>query len=62
MFTSREGDLWVGSRQFGVFRYDGQAWQRYHVKDGLVANTIRSITQTADGTIWAATDHGDQPL
>jgi signal transduction histidine kinase len=58
MFTSREHDLWVGSRQYGIFRFDGQNWQRFHVKDGLIANTIRSITQTADGNIWVATDRG----
>ena len=58
LFTSREGELWVGSRRSGLFRYDGQDWQRYHAKEGLVANTIRSLTQTADGSIWAATDRG----
>ena len=58
MCTTRERDLWVGSRQHGVFRYDGRQWTRFHVKDGLVANTIRSITQTTDGSIWVATDRG----
>ncbi|MGD0812742.1 MAG: ATP-binding protein [Verrucomicrobiota bacterium] len=58
LFTSKEGELWVGSRQHGVFRYDGQNWQHYHVKDGLVANTIRGFTETVDGSIWAATDRG----
>jgi signal transduction histidine kinase/ligand-binding sensor domain-containing protein len=58
LFTSKEGELWVGSRQHGIFRYDGKEWRRYHVKEGLVANTIRGITQTADGSIWAATDRG----
>ena len=58
IFTSREGDLWIGSRQYGVFRYDGQDWFRYHTTAGLVANTIRSINQTADGSIWVATDRG----
>ena len=58
LFTSKEGELWVGSRQHGVFRYDGEQWQGYHVKEGLIANTIRSLTQTADGSIWAATERG----
>jgi signal transduction histidine kinase/ligand-binding sensor domain-containing protein len=58
MFTSQEGELWVGSRQFGVFRYDGSKWQRFHAKEGLVANTIRGITQSADGSMWVATDRG----
>lgn len=57
MFTSRERDLWLGTRQFGAFRYDGQKWQHFQGKGSLVANTVRGITQTADGSIWAATDH-----
>jgi signal transduction histidine kinase/ligand-binding sensor domain-containing protein len=58
MLTTRERDLWVGSRQYGVLHYDGCRWQRFHSKDGLVANSIRSIAETTDGTIWVATDRG----
>jgi len=58
MFTSPKGDLWIGSRSHGAFRHDGRQWQRYHVKDGLVANTVRGITETTDGNIWVATDRG----
>jgi hypothetical protein len=58
IFSSSGGDLWIGSRQRGVFRFDGRNWQRFHVADGLIANAIRSITQTTDGTVWAATDRG----
>ena len=24
-----QGDLWLGSRTYGVFRYDGTAWQQF---------------------------------
>jgi signal transduction histidine kinase/ligand-binding sensor domain-containing protein len=58
ILTTRERDLWIGSRSHGVFRYDGQHWQRYHVKNGLVANNIRSLAQSSDGAIWVATDRG----
>ena len=56
VFTSREGDLWVGSRQVGVFRFDGQMWRQFHISDGLAANSIRDMTQTADGSIWVASE------
>ncbi|HLP75424.1 MAG TPA: two-component regulator propeller domain-containing protein, partial [Candidatus Paceibacterota bacterium] len=55
-FTTRERDLWVGSRQFGALRFDGHDWQRFQGKDSLVANSVRSFAQTSDGSIWAATD------
>lgn len=56
MFTSREKDLWIGTRQFGALRYDGHEWRHFQGKNSLVANSVRSLTQTADGAIWAATD------
>ncbi|HEX9046918.1 MAG TPA: ATP-binding protein [Verrucomicrobiae bacterium] len=54
--TSKDGDLWFGTRQFGALRYDGQSWRQYQGKDSLVANSVRSLAQTTDGIIWAATD------
>ena len=58
MFTDRATNLWIGTRQFGATRFDGRAWHRFQGKDSLVANSVRSLAQTADGTVWAATDRG----
>jgi signal transduction histidine kinase/ligand-binding sensor domain-containing protein len=58
IFSSRERDLWIGTRQFGAVRYDGNHWQQFQGKDSLVANTVRSLVETSDGSIWAATDRG----
>jgi signal transduction histidine kinase/ligand-binding sensor domain-containing protein len=56
MYTTPERELWIGTRQFGALRYDGQRWQSYQGKDSLIANSVRSLVQTTDGSIWAATD------
>jgi signal transduction histidine kinase/ligand-binding sensor domain-containing protein len=58
MLTTREGDLWVGTRQYGALRYDGRTWRQFQGNDILEANSVRSFTQTADGSVWAATDRG----
>ena len=58
MLTTRERDLWIGTRQYGVLRYDGRAWQQHQGPGSLIANTVRSLAQLPDGTIWAATDRG----
>jgi signal transduction histidine kinase len=50
--------LWIGSRQYGAARYDGHIWQQFQGKNSLVANSVRSLTQTGDGSIWAGTDRG----
>lgn len=58
MLTTREGDLWIGTRESGAWRYDGHDWRQFQGRDSLVANSVRSLAQTDDGSIWAATDRG----
>lgn len=58
MLTARDGDLWIGTRQHGAWRYNGHDWQHFQGKGSLVANSVRSLAQTTDGSIWAATDRG----
>ena len=58
VYTTPQGDLWLGSRIYGVFRYDGTAWQRFDYGDGLADNGVRSIFQDRDGAIWVGTAEG----
>ena len=61
LYTAPDGDLWVGSRAYGVFRYDGRNWTRYDVRDGLASNSVTrlgGILQTKDSSIWVATEGG----
>lgn len=57
-FTSRDGTLWVGTDGAGVaqVRVEPRRLVRmYTTADGLASNSIRYITQTADGAIWVGT-------
>jgi len=59
MLTTRDRELWIGTRQYGALRYDGKSWRQFPGKDGLLAaNSVRALAQTVDGSIWAATDRG----
>ena len=58
VYTAPNGNLWVGHRTYGAFRYDGQTWARYDVQDGLADNAVGPILQTADGSVWAGTQQG----
>ena len=58
VYTTPRGDLWLGSRTYGVFRYDGMEWQRFDYGDGLADNKVRSIFQDRDGAIWVGTAEG----
>ena len=60
LHTSADGGLWIGSRSFGLFHFDGAGWQRHSTENGLVSNRIVSITSAKtsaeDTRLWVATD------
>ena len=56
--TDLNGDLWVGTRAYGIFHRKGGVWSRYDVRDGIAANGIKSILPRKDGSIWAGTEKG----
>src|SRR5436305_4044822 len=51
------GFLWVGT-QYGLFRYDGQRFERFDREQGLPDNVIWSLLETSSGTLLAATTRG----
>lgn len=51
-----DGSLWVGSRSFGIFQFDGSRWQQHSTENGLISNRIVSIASAGPNRIWVATD------
>lgn len=49
-------NLWVGSRYYGIFRFDGYEWAHFTNADGLPNNTIISIYEEKPDMVWAITD------
>ena len=56
--VSDDGDLWVGTRHYGIFRFNGHTWRNYGLQSGLADNHVDAILQAPDGSIWAATSGG----
>ncbi len=59
LYNGRNGDLWVGTRRYGVFHYDpmlpdDQAWTRYDTRHGLNVNDVRFFLEVDDGSILVA--------
>ncbi len=57
LVQDREGFLWVETAN-GLFRYDGDRFQRFAVKDGLPSLQIRHMRQSLDGDLWVVTSGG----
>jgi ligand-binding sensor domain-containing protein len=54
----RDGNLWFGVDNEGVYRYDGKSFIQYTVKDGLNHNNVWSICEDKIGNIWLGTSDG----
>jgi signal transduction histidine kinase/DNA-binding response OmpR family regulator/ligand-binding sensor domain-containing protein len=51
-----KSNLWVGSRYYGLFRFDGNEWTHFTNVDGLPSNTIISIFEENPDKVWTITD------
>lgn len=54
----KAGNLWFGTTESGVYRYDGKLFYNYTVKDGLNNNNVWSILEDNLGNIWFGTTDG----
>jgi len=50
--------LWFGTNGSGLYHLTPKGAVHYTVKNGLVNNFIRVMTQSRDGAIWVGTDSG----
>jgi ligand-binding sensor domain-containing protein len=57
LLQDRLGFLWVGTGN-GLFRYDGQRFQRFGIPEGLPSVSIRDMHESSDGTLWIVTSAG----
>ncbi|MBL4655773.1 MAG: hypothetical protein JKY33_08125, partial [Bacteroidia bacterium] len=51
-------DLWIGTWQNGVFKYNGSDFTNYTTQNGLTHNIVSSITEDKDRNIWLGTYGG----
>ena len=47
-----DGNLWFGTQNSGVSRYDGHTFTTFTTEDGLGHNTVWSIFQDRGGHLW----------
>jgi ligand-binding sensor domain-containing protein len=53
-----EGNLWFGTTENGLYKYDGKSFNQFTVNDGLDCNKIYCILEDKDGKIWIGTEAG----
>lgn len=59
IYTAGSGKVWIGLED-GLMLLDVKTGKehRFHTSDGLVNNSVRSIIQTPDSSVWISTANG----
>jgi hypothetical protein len=55
VFQAKNGDYWFGSKDRGVYRYDGKTLVNFTTKDGLDYDPVGGIQEDKSGNIYFAT-------
>ena len=54
----KAGNLWFGTTENGLYKYDGKSFSQFLVADGLNSNNVYSLLEDKDGKIWIGTEAG----
>jgi ligand-binding sensor domain-containing protein len=52
VLEDRKGNLWFGSKDSGVYVYNGGTFQHFTTKDGLASNMALHLYEDRAGNIW----------
>ena len=58
LLLDRDGGLWVGTANQGIYHIHGSHVDRFRPEDGLSANKVKSFYEDREGGIWAVTTRG----
>ena len=58
VFEDSNGNLWFGTLEKGVAKYDGKKLTYLTIKDGLPSNRIVNIIEDNNGVLWFGTGEG----
>ena len=58
IFQDSKGNLWFGTIQEGVVRYDGKTLIYFSNPDGFISSSVFAINEDHQGNLWIGTDQG----
>ncbi len=58
IFQDSKGNLWFGTLNEGVVRYDVKTLTYFSNPDGFINNTVYAINEDKKGNLWFGTDQG----
>jgi signal transduction histidine kinase/ligand-binding sensor domain-containing protein len=58
LFVDRQGSLWIGTLNDGIYRLHGERLDHYRAADGLSADSIYWFFEDREGNLWVSTAEG----
>src|SRR5438552_575002 len=58
IFQDSKGNVWFGTNNDGVARYDGKTLTYFARKEGFCGEMVRGMVEVAAGNVWFATSGG----
>ena len=58
IYQDKKSNYWFGSKENGVYYYNGQLLKHITTENGLVSNEIRGIQEDANGNVYFDTEKG----
>ncbi len=58
IYQDKKGDLWFGTNNYGIMRYDGDTLVYFNEQHGLGEGRITAILEDAKGVLWIGTAGG----
>ncbi|HAS39239.1 MAG TPA: hypothetical protein DCS93_02115 [Microscillaceae bacterium] len=58
IFEDSKGNMWFGTLEKGVAKYDGKTLRYFTMKDGLISNAVVSVAEDKKGNLWFGTQAG----
>jgi ligand-binding sensor domain-containing protein len=58
LLLDKAGNIWFGTFNAGLYKYDGQSFTRFTTANGLSSNSVLSLLEDREGNIWIGTGAG----
>jgi len=58
IFEDSKGNLWFGTIDKGVAKYDGKVLTYFTIENGLIGNTVTCFAEDKEGAMWFGTHSG----
>lgn len=58
IFEDSKGNMWFGTLEKGIAKFDGESLRYFTMEDGLIGNAVVSVTEDEDGILWFGTHSG----